>query len=269
MGSAVSVTLAVPKPYMIGRQPIKYYNENLRSKLTYITYLGLNNSNIFKLFEIFLLLNTSETGLTNMIENIDYFRASKFDCRILISSIDSLNETSNNVTFEQWVIMIWNICTLSITQLSQLLYEIYDVDNKGILCKHDIQTMYRMVYDCDDYDEYQISKLPFTEYTTIHSIDTIHTTDSPLLQKSQTLLPPAFPSSSSSSSSHKTIDPLEPQSSSSAAAEAAVAAAVVPAAVVYIIRKEDFTVYCSQHHHMIEPILSFQRRVQGIVLGKG
>ena len=251
MGSAVSVTLAVPKPYMIGRQPIKYYNENLRSKLSYITYLGLNNSNIFRLFEIFLLLNTSETGLTNMIENIDYFRASKFDCRILISSIDSLNELSTNITFEQWVIMIWNICTLTITQLSQLLYEIYDIDNKCILYKHDIQTMYKMVYDCDDYDVYQINKLPFTECTTIN------TTDSPLLQKSPSA-PPDFPSSSSS---HKTVDlpQLSPPDTS----------AVVPPTVIYIIRKEDFTLYCSQHHHMIEPILSFQRRVQGIVLGKG
>ena len=67
------------------------------------------------------------------------------------------------MTFREFLIRLWSYCTLTPAQLSRHLFEIYDADNTGILEKPDVESMYRMMYDCDEHEESCVKKFPYDE----------------------------------------------------------------------------------------------------------
>lgn len=56
----------------------------------------------------------------------------------------------------------WNYCTLAYSGLARMLFEIFDVEFDKYLQRPDVETMYRMIYDCDDPDDRYISEYKFT-----------------------------------------------------------------------------------------------------------
>ena len=47
--------------------------------------------------------------------------------------------------------------------MARHLWEIYDIEVTEILEKPDVESMYRMMYDCDDFDYAVIKRFPFND----------------------------------------------------------------------------------------------------------
>jgi hypothetical protein len=45
--------------------------------------------------------------------------------------------------------------------LAQTIFEIYDVELVDVLERPDIESIYRMMYDCEEHDEFYVNKIPF------------------------------------------------------------------------------------------------------------
>lgn len=146
---------------------MKFFKEDLWHSIEDL-FLKLNIDEVksLALFKAFLVIDIDESNTVDREECYKYFggNRTKFNDRIFYST----NEIDDKVDikgmdFQTWSITVWNFCTLNNAQLSRFLFEIFDVNNVEILERGDVETMYRMVYDCDDYDDKYMSYFVFDE----------------------------------------------------------------------------------------------------------
>ena len=70
-------------------------------------------------------------------------------------------KAKKGLCFEDFAIVLWNYCTLTSSGIARYVFEIFDVDKLGKLEKPDVETMYKMLYHCDEHDEKFLSQFPF------------------------------------------------------------------------------------------------------------
>ena len=151
--------------------------------------------------------------------------------------------------FEDWLLLIWNFCTLSNDQLSEYLFEIFDYDNSGFLERADVETMYRMIYNCDGYDEIELSKIPFRNHTdTIADNDDKNKDDEMRLENQ---------AKDEGMASAVVMIPNQNESSVSVA----VSGSVRMNQTKLIISKSAFVQFCRLNRHFVEPLLDYRSRV--------
>lgn len=138
--------------------------------------------------------------------------------------------------FEDWIIMLWNYCTLTDAQLAQYLFEIFDQENTGLIERADVETMYRMVYDCDDYDKVQVSNIPFISL--IDQIDEFAGESAQENVDSSSMLSIAMSSSLPLPSSPPPTTTTQ-----------------------QVISKADFMSYCTKSTHFIDPAIEYRNRL--------
>ena len=110
----------------------------------------------------FVKIDEDESGSVEQEESLKYFggQRTKFTERLFY--VDSKGERdARGLEFRAWAIEVWSFCTLDYSQLGRYAFEIMDVDVKCVLEKADIETLYRMLYDCDEADPYFIGQVPF------------------------------------------------------------------------------------------------------------
>ena len=149
------------KRCMEGKTPQNYFHQNVYPKLEiFLQKLNIDRRHGLQMFKVFCRIGKDNSGTVSIDELLLYFgQKSKFTIRVFQMS-DEID--ISNGSFQDFVLCIWFYCSLSHSLLVRYVWEIFDIDRKGILGRPDIETMYKLLYDCDDFDKKQIARLPFT-----------------------------------------------------------------------------------------------------------
>jgi hypothetical protein len=120
----------------------------------------------------FVEIDIDESGTVEQEESLKYFGGvkTKFTERLFyVEQEDPHNAVG--LEFGPWAMEVWSFLSLDYSQIARFCFEIFDVDKKGAIEKADVETLYRMLYDCDDPDPYYISQLPFDAALSISKAD--------------------------------------------------------------------------------------------------
>lgn len=164
MGSGVS------RRYIGGKRPDIYFHEDLFPSIeATLLKLDLIEERAFKIFEIFVLVDIDISEKVSMLELHKYLggKRTKLTERILLSSDNTKYDSialKDGIDYYTFVINLWHFCTLSVGGIARYCFELFDIDNLGLLEKPDLETMYKMFYDCDDCDEKEINLFIFNPH---------------------------------------------------------------------------------------------------------
>ena len=150
--------------YMQGKVPQKYYATEMWPQVQALFLkLGLEEAKGLELFLTFCKMDADASGDVDVDECFRYLGGArtKFTERIWHAEkrFDDDGKEVLGLPFLEFSIIVWNYCTLSPYLLARTLFEIFDVEGVHTLEKPDICTMYRMVYDCDEHDEYYVNQI--------------------------------------------------------------------------------------------------------------
>jgi Ca2+-binding EF-hand superfamily protein len=107
--------------------------------------LQLKASEVSKLYKIFRKVDADGSGTIELIEllvHIDLERT-KFTERIF-SIFDE--DGSGQIDFREFVVALWNYCTLSRATLDLFAFDLYDSDSSGMLSICEVDGMLRDIY---------------------------------------------------------------------------------------------------------------------------
>ena len=165
MGSGLTV-IGATRRCAGGKLPAKFWNEiGWPAIEDLFEKLSIEKAGGFEIFAAFLLMDEWDTGKVSY-RQCNYFigeTMTKYNTRIFARAVTKENEQIENdiMTFEEFSILVWNYCSYSTSQLAQQVFEIYDVNLMRELGRSDIESMYRMMYDTDDHEEWCIAQFPF------------------------------------------------------------------------------------------------------------
>ena len=162
------------KRYMGGKRPDKFFKEDVWPEYGDVcTKLGMGIKKCLAIFLIFCKIDTDESGSVDVDEAFAYMGGTRTKFTERIFDIKDKVSAKSGLQFGAFMIVLWNYCSFTQENLARYLFEIFDIDNKGTLEKPDIETMYRMMYDCDDFDEKYINRFPFSQNDVISKADFI------------------------------------------------------------------------------------------------
>lgn len=147
--------------------------------------LCFDEDQLYKLFEVFCFIDEDENKSIDVMKCYDYIggpQRTKFTERIY--DVDSKD---NKLDFNTFALMTWNYCTLSVASLARMVFEIFDIDFKQSVTKLEVETMFRMLYDCDESDPKIIQKFPFESDDTITKAKFVE-----YVNKNRSLIKPAI-----------------------------------------------------------------------------
>lgn len=144
--------------------------------------MNIDQKTGYEIFRAFIAIDTDqrEKVTTAQIDayvatNLGFFsfgiRQTKYTQRIFhyvghkedLTEDEVLDGFAPGMNFREFLIRVWSYCSLSPSQLARQFFEIYDADNAGILERPDVESMYRMMYNCDEHEESCVKKFPYDE----------------------------------------------------------------------------------------------------------
>jgi len=154
--------------YMKGLVPQKYYANDMWPKVQDLFLkLGLEEAKGLELFLTFCKMDADASGDVDIDECFRYLGGvrTKFTERIWHAEkrFDDHGQEITGTAFPEYAVIVWNYCTLSPYYMARMVFEIFDVDRVNNLEKPDVCAMYRMVYDCDEHDEYYVNQIVFNK----------------------------------------------------------------------------------------------------------
>lgn len=133
----------------------KIYNDDqMREWKGQFQALKLSSKHVFQLKEIYNAIDQDRSGsidLWEMLEHLNLHR-SKFTKRIF-TIMDE--DGSGEIDFREFVVAMWNYCTLGKAALILFAFDLYDNDNSGKIDISEIQLMLKEVYGKDQKDSQQ------------------------------------------------------------------------------------------------------------------
>jgi Ca2+-binding EF-hand superfamily protein len=170
MGNNLSIA---NKRFEGGKLPFKHWNEDVWPSVEDLyDKFNLDQSGGYEIFKAYISIGEDNAGSVTSKQCQDFFggRVTNYTKRVFFhigtwdqqnnAFLERSNETKDKLTFEDFTILIWNYCSYSALHLSRQLFEIYDVSLTNQLERPDLESMYRMMYDCDDHEEWCIAKFP-------------------------------------------------------------------------------------------------------------
>lgn len=154
--------------YMKGKVPLKYWQEDMWPEMEdLLLKLNIDQQKGQDLFLAFCAMDTDAGGTVDIEECFAYLGGTRtrFTERIWHKEgkINEEGEYEEGLNFKEFAIVCWNYCTMSVSQLARSIFEIFDLEPADELERADIEAMYRMMYDCEEHDEYYVRKLPFNK----------------------------------------------------------------------------------------------------------
>lgn len=142
--------------YIGGKRPDKYFREDVwpvQDEL--FSKLQLDEKRSIYLFRCFVKIDKDESQSVDVNECFDYFggRRTRFTERVFLCRNYRKEGECVGLTFVDFAIALWNYCTFNYALMAQYVFEIFDPENEGVIEKADVETMYKMLYACDEHDE--------------------------------------------------------------------------------------------------------------------
>ena len=158
--------------YMKGKVPEKFWQEDMWPKVEDLfEKWHIDKHKGLDMFMAFCAMDADAGGTVDLEECFAYLggKRTKFTERIWYSDskINEDGEYEEGLDFEEFAIVCWNYCTISPFCMAKTVFEILDIDHANELERPDIECLYRMLYDCDEHDEYYIKELPWSAEKTI------------------------------------------------------------------------------------------------------
>jgi hypothetical protein len=177
--------------YMGGKSLLKFFTEDIMPIMDHLLErLGFSEATGYEMFRHFAFIDINENGVIDINECLKYFVIEKtiFSERVFYHVLNGGDEemakimnTNGNVsdnskktginmnvnhlrkvglTFQDFVLLIWQFCTLSKGGVARYIYEIFDTDNNHSLSKAFLRTIYQMMFNTTEVDEEYISFYP-------------------------------------------------------------------------------------------------------------
>ncbi len=181
MGSGLS------RRYRYGIRPKKYFNTKIMPELKEtFGILNFTYKNAYSLFRAFINIDFGNDGEISIKEFHQFLglKETRFSERIF--GILDLDE-SGALTFNEFVIGIWNFCTYDEMLITKFAFDIFDIDDLGKLQLAECEALIRMVYDEADADPDLMKKIDVDGDGEI-TIDEF----AALIRKQPQILQPAF-----------------------------------------------------------------------------
>jgi len=151
-----------------GKPPEKYFKLEVWPNISDLfEKLHLDESKCYQLFLAFCLMDPEEKRITNVNKCFQYLGGIRTKFTERVYYYENLESKDNSLNFMAFSLASWNYCTLQPSGLARMIFEIFDPDNKLFVTRAQVQTMYRMLYDCDTHDEKVIKSFPFDDDNTI------------------------------------------------------------------------------------------------------
>jgi hypothetical protein len=145
--------------YMGGKQPQKYYNDDIwPANEDLFTKLGFNRTNGFKLFKAFTDMDVDESSTVDLDECFAYIGGNRTRLNERIFDVEGKTNAKEGLPYGAFALVLWNFGTFSPSHLARYLFEIYDPENRGTLQRPDIQSMYRMCHGLESTENSVLSK---------------------------------------------------------------------------------------------------------------
>mmetsp|Transcript_1667 Transcript_1667/g.1818 ORF Transcript_1667/g.1818 Transcript_1667/m.1818 type:complete len:586 (-) Transcript_1667:2577-4334(-) len=170
MGNNLSIA---NKRFEGGKLPFKHWNEDIWPSIEDLyDKFNLDQSGGYEIFKAYISIAEDNARNVTSQQCQEFFggRITNYTKRVFFhigtwdqqndTFLEKSNESKDKLTFEDFTILIWNYCSYSALHLSRQLFEIYDVSMTNQLERPDLESMYRMMYDCDTHEEWCIAKFP-------------------------------------------------------------------------------------------------------------
>lgn len=122
----------------------EYVPSNREWEITF-RVLGFSRKDIESFWAVFCRINTSATREMTMLEFLTYFdlHKSKYinKCFEYFDTTGAHEDGGGTVDFLEFVISIWNICTLNCDTLANFTFDLYDLDADGEMALGEIESM--------------------------------------------------------------------------------------------------------------------------------
>lgn len=107
--------------------------------------LGLQQTTLDKLFGIFSRIDTTGQGVVDLEQFYRFFRLdrSPFADRVF-SVLDT--DGSGNIDFREFVLSIWNFCSMDLRALLSFSFTLFDTNGSGRIDREDMRTLIQEVY---------------------------------------------------------------------------------------------------------------------------
>ncbi|KAJ1404550.1 hypothetical protein B484DRAFT_404751 [Ochromonadaceae sp. CCMP2298] len=155
--------------YMGGKSLLKFFTEDVHPAMEHLfERFMMSEADGFEVFKTFALSDLNQDGDVDVDEVFRYMggRRTKFTERLFYSEphLDHEGLKKNGLNLNRFLIALWGYCTLDNAGLARYVFEIYDVDEHDLLEREDVVSMFRMLYDTNDFEEDYIKMFKFEEY---------------------------------------------------------------------------------------------------------
>jgi len=107
--------------------------------------LGWNDDTVERFWSVFCKINQSSTGQVTISEFLTFFSLdrSKYveKCFLYFDAAGG-----KSIDFLEFIVSVWNICTLKIDTLANFTFDLYDLDSDGELSLPEIERMVLELY---------------------------------------------------------------------------------------------------------------------------
>ena len=173
MGSSASVVKK--KRYIGGKLMPKFFNEEVWPVyISLFDKLNLDEYGAYAIFIIFANMDVENRGELSQEECYQYIGGKRTAFTDRIFFIDKKVTVKGEVArmkFDEWLIMLWSFCTLTVGGMARLAFEVFDPDNRLIIERPDVEAMFRMLYATVEFDDRYVSCYQFNDYGEIDKSD--------------------------------------------------------------------------------------------------
>ena len=150
--------------YMGGKQPEKFFKEDMwPSHMETLLKLGMTMEKALQIFIVFCKIDVDESESVDVDEAFAHMGGTRTRFTERVFDIKGRKNAKEGLPFGPFAIVLWNFCTFTPKRMARHLFEIFDVDNNNIIERPEVESMYRMMYDCDDYEPTIIKRFPFDD----------------------------------------------------------------------------------------------------------
>lgn len=107
--------------------------------------LKLTKAEVKQLYRLYCRVDRDGSGSVDIVELLALFdiERTRFTEQIF-TAFD--NDGSGKVDFREFVMSLWNYCTIGPAALEIFTFDLYDVDNSGVLSPAEVSRMLRDIY---------------------------------------------------------------------------------------------------------------------------